>query len=1018
MHPARLLLALLGATVGLVATADDWHRDFRLRDEMRIYDFPEELVSYPVTFPPKSVRPGQLQLLDRQVVPPRSVTFQLSEVETKGGFLVRAVVSFRTDLEKGGTRRFRLQHTPGRGDDAPSPAKVTLLPPADGVAVLAANRLRVRVPAGDRFFSKPKKVSEVPAPLLAVARGEKPGDWCLAGSLSSDTALRVVALNTKLLAAGPLFAKYRVEYVFEEGLQYIVVLTVRHDERYVTIDESFGGLEPRHEVYLRLDLTPGFDPDQRSVMSNGGYHAQGYNGGFDKNTGPDGRLPFELGLNRPNSMGVMRSASFYKDAGPHALLISLYRLRDWKTAGRHVWYGNSGPGNLNFYARGKEKFLQTRLEGGRRHWALALVPREEQKHVRITPGGRGRGPAGGPEVRLWQKLGDFSLNQFKDWVFDWEETLQPRLFPAGPKVSYEQWQKAYGMEALWWFLNAIVNFHWDFSAEVGPPSYGLMPDFFGNYERSRGDWTAEQRAHVRAILLFLAYTAEDDNNLPHHSMLAGQPNFVMQVKQTMAIACGVFPNHPHAKRWRDSFVKFYKEWLEVYGRTSDAGHNALGGRWTENIACYSGTSLQAVLRCAKGLEIHDGTDLLDHPMLRDWVGWYLQSFMSPHSGARRVPPEGAHAGALAVGGPYWKDLFEIARRLKRTAPELSMQMQWIDTAGKAGRKPNLKSVLIRDYGPVFRHDFGGPREAYAHLMQLGGRYNYRWSMGHGTVYYGARDQNWSYNGSEANGDSFNAGGVSMFSVGGQGLGWHASDQPLYDFGFAQFYRAVADPKLAEKTGYLSRGLLLLRDEGLMIYDDVRENTAGQFSWNNSGQLPHIAQLLPGAVPAGDSTESARHYRGKGDFLTLVSPLPRKARRTPFGAVIGNSEYVLWCDRPIVHADRQLAFRGSVGYARAGELALFEGTELRLGKFSIAREGGDFGISAALRGRRVIGRLAGRHGGQVHIAPPVAFDSKHVKATLSGRGLPVIVDEGKIHFAVEVKQADGTREFAIDLGPLR
>ena len=315
--------------------------------------------------------------------------------------------------------------------------------------------------------------------------------------------------------------------------------------------------------------------------------------------------------------------------------------------------------------------------------------------MRITPGGRGRGPAGGPEVRLWQKLGDLSLNQMKDWVFEWDEPLQPRMFVEGPKLTYEQWLKAHGMDSAWWFLNAIINFHWDFSAEVGPPSYGLMPDFFGDYERSRADWTPEQRAHVRAILLFLTYTSEDDNNLPHHSMMAGQPNFVMQVKQTMAIACGVFPTHPHAKRWRDSFMKFYKEWMEVYGRKSDAEHNALGGRWTENIACYSGTSLQALLRCAKGLEIHDGTDVLNHPMLRDWVEWYLQSFMSPHNGARRVPPEGAHAGALAVGGAYWNDLFEIARRLKRTAPELSARMQWIETGGKAGRNPCSSATTAR-----------------------------------------------------------------------------------------------------------------------------------------------------------------------------------------------------------------------------------------------------------------------------------------------------------------------------------
>ena len=997
------------------AYAKDWHKDFALRDYMRIYDFPSEQLSYPVTFPAKTIRLGELRLEAQHTSPPQPIVFQLSQVNAEDGFLKSATISFRSDLPKGSSRLFRLYHTPGKQNKIQQNEGTSLLPAGRGVAILSANRLRVKVPAGNHFFPQPQPVTEMPAPLLAMARGEQPEDWCLSGSLRADSLLRVVAMNTKLLEAGPLFARYRVEYVFEKGLQYIVTLNLRHNERHVTIDESFGGLEPRHEVYLKLDFTPGLNPDQRSVMSNGGYNAQGYTGAFDKNVSEDGRLPFELGLNRPNSMGVMRAAAFFRDQGQHSLLVSLNQLRNWKTAYRHVWYSNTGPGNLNFYFQDGKKFLETRLEGTRRHWALGLIPRAEQKHVRITPGGRGRGPAGGPEVRLWQKLGDLSLNQVKDWVFEWNEPLPAKMFPDGPKLTYDQWQKAYGMNSVWWFLNAIINFHWDFSAETGPPSYGMMPGFFGNYERSRADWTPEERAHVRAILLFLAYTAEDDNNLPHHSMMAGQPNFVMQVKQTMAIACGVFPRHPHAPRWRTSFMNFYKEWLDVYGRKADAAHNALGGRWTENIACYSGTSLQALLRCAKGLEIHDGTNVLDHPAPRDWVMWYLQSLMSPHNGERRVPPEGAHADAFKVGGLYWTDLFEIARRLKPTAPELSAHMRWLETNGKEGRKPNLKSVLIRDYGPVLRHDFGGPREAYAHLMQLGGRYNYRWSMGHGTVYYGARGRNWSYNSAEANGDAFNPAAVSMFSVNGQGLGWGTTDQPLFDFGFAQYYRAVANPGHAAKTDYLSRGILLLRDECLLIHDDVVARAEGQFAWVNSGPLPAFIQLKPGAKPAATSGESVRHYLGRGDFLTLVAPAVLPAQATTYGALIRQNEHVFAADQPIRHATQGLLFEGSMGYARPGQLALFAGKRLRLGRMVLAREGGDFGCSAQAKGRVITGRFAGRKGGRIVLTPPFPFDPRSARVMVRGRAVAAEARPGALSFPVTISLRDGVAEYQVRFG---
>ena len=191
---------------------------------------------------------------------------------------------------------------------------------------------------------------------------------------------------------------------------------------------------------------------------------------------------------------------------------------------------------------------------------------------------------------------------------------------------------------------------------------------------------------------------------------------------------------------------------------------------------------------------------------------------------------------------------------------------------------------------------------------------------------------------------------------------------------------------------------------------MRDNTAGQFNWVNSGDLPHIAQLQPETAPAN----SAPEYRGKGDFLTLVSPVARKARRTSFGAIIGNSEYILVGGKPFEYADKQLAFRGKVGYARKGELALFEGTEFRLGKFSIAREGGDFGLSTAIKGRRITGHVSVRSGGRIKIIPPVTFNPKRVKVTLGGRPLQVMVKDGTIHFAVEMKKADGTREFAIDL----
>ena len=123
-----------------------------------------------------------------------------------------------------------------------------------------------------------------------------------------------------------------------------------------------------------------------------------------------------------------------------------------------------------------------------------------------------------------------------------------------------------------------------------------------------------------------------------------------------------------------------------------------------------------------------------------WINWMAHSMMSPHYGVHMVPPEGAHirsfdpddehSGCLAT-------LYEIARWLEKSAPELSRQMHWIETNGKAGGRPPLRSELIADYGPVFRHDFPAERRKARSLQNSAGRVlpwyepcrNPRWHVG-------------------------------------------------------------------------------------------------------------------------------------------------------------------------------------------------------------------------------------------------------------------------------------------------
>jgi hypothetical protein len=364
----------------------------------------------------------------------------------------------------------------------------------------------------------------------------------------------------------------------------------------------------------------------------------------------------------------------------------------------------------------------------------------------------------------------------------------------------------------------------------------------------------------------------------------------------------------------------------------------------------------------------------------------------------------------------------MAREMSRSAPDLAAEMRWLETNDKEGKKPDGRSALVRDYGPVLRHDFGGRHESYAHLQNISGRWNYRRGNA-GIVYYGARGKVWSWNGGEANGDDFNWDHVTAFSVKGKGLPTGPTDGPLYDFGFAQFYRAAAPAGAA--SAYRSRGLMLVRDDYLVLYDRVAPDTEGQFVWASVFEMPQIYQLKPGAAvkeythtegkarPGAPPPRTAkvRKYVGKGDFLTAVAPAAVKAEARPYGAVI-DGEHVFAAGRPVEVKLGTVVFQGTMGHARRGQLALFEGSRLGLDGFEVRREGGDFGISAAAGPKAIVGRIAGRQGGRVFVTPPRGYDAARAKLTVDGKPARATVEKGAIVFDVTISLRDGCKEYRI------
>jgi len=257
---------------------------------------------------------------------------------------------------------------------------------------------------------------------------------------------------------------------------------------------------------------------------------------------------------------------------------------------------------------------------------------------------------------------------------------------------------------------------------------------------------------------------------------------------------------------------------------------------------------------------------------------------------------------------------------------------------------------------------------------------------------------------------------------------------LYDFDFAQFYRVRGGGEEDTKSrrgieGYLARAVMLLRDDYLVISDEVESpETKGRFSWVSCFDLPDIFQLRPGAPEQkdkyvdkppyhdedGQRIGQIRFYEGKGDFLTVVAPpkAVNKADAKPYGAIV-NGEQVFASQKPVrVNADG-VQFEGTYGYARANQLALFIGDKIGLGGFTLARKGGDFGASASLEENSVVGRIVGRNGGSLTVTVPAGFaKGSSIQVLFDGKPIEAKIDGNSITFSFDITQRDGYKVYEI------
>lgn len=939
------------------------------------YHWPLTLLRYPVQFPPGEAHAASLRVREKRDGRFEDLLFQFVDVVLQDEYVVSATVCIYADLPSGGKREFIV-------DYSAAPAEAAQTASAGGLSVSRTNGGYEA--SGDywRFvlFDKPsgnkplgiRPASGLPQvlPIFEMQcrsesdKQEEQEQHAQGYLVISDGV--TVKTQMHCLAQGPLFAEFEFHCQWLDGRCYRLHMLVHGQLPLIELREElsgFGGAGTGEELQIRWNLGP---LEQR-------YSPNREEEPMDSYLNADGSLPVMLLPYRSwNSWWHEKTLAFRSKTVIAGVFVGdvgvwddgQYSLWGWETAmGVRFRVGEAGgsePSCICSYP----------LAGKRRQTAVTLFRScaIEENPMREVE-----------KMRVWYSL--LHLNKVKEWILRWNEPQEeyPRLFAATPEfqASVEDMEKQVYQE----------NHNMNTVEKINPVSAREFFTWVPLFDVSAPLMNPEQFNRLKAASAFMAYVHEDENVMPIRHMLAGHPNFLADVTAVHGMMAALLPHHPHAIRWKERFEQAAALNMKYHIRPAVSRYDTLGGRWTENIGCYTWAALKPMLQTASLL----GDNPLLYPRIKELAYWLLHAVSAPFNGSRKYPPQGAHSRTEGIPSL----LRVLAQMLMRYDPLLGEQILHITTkevdfepdysdviwrqvlrgkrSDKSGVMPPLATLRFTGYGIIHRAAVGMEDEMSVHLQQLDQGPNYRWGRasegGNGVLYYYAKGKRYSYNGPEDVGD-LNRGDVEActnFAVIDdrqfRGIGPCELTEPTYDFTFAQYSRIVSDP--GARPHYLSRSVTMSGCDYIVLYDEVADRqTKGRFSWfvHEQDDFPSIYQLVPAVpfkeakleTPVDSSPDyshslapvNGRYYDGCGDFLTLVShrgTSELQVKGVSFGAVVRigrRTDYLFRRAAMIRYREGDIGFEGKSGMIRhcadsgKTELAIFAGRSITYGSFSV------------------------------------------------------------------------------------
>jgi hypothetical protein len=854
--------------------------------------WPRTLLSYRVLFDQHKTDPSRWQLVDladNSVVPT-----QVCDVSSREGQPSNATLCFFDDLPSGAAHHLELRT--GSQQPAVNGSTGVKIVEEAGSIVLDSGALRVRVPASQTIAD----ATHAPGPIEALDEGK---GWIGSSSITGQRAVKQI--TTEIFDRGPLFARVRITYRFDNGGSYVVTLRLPQGYNFVEMNESITGLTKTDAAGFDMTwthFTPtqrrGHEPiDQPKIM-----YFRGEDPAF---TGParieDLATDFYYRIAPVGGDSTISTtcSDFTDPANSRAIGIAVRDADKWDDGEYSIWASSD---TLSIKFRYADHLLHWHfpLSTGSRDLMVAAYDPAKVSSESLSQWGQSKSKMAKANTGVEQsksfidfldsRFGDMSLDVIKDWQLTYPDNarLPDASQPLPTSNGAKQMQKldTYLRDLLGDSEAVKVEGHWLSPVSLRIMSAWVAPGFL----KWRSQMSAEDRERVTALLLFHAYIASGENISAMKHVLRGHPNFMADWKYPLMAGAFLFPDHPMASEWADQFEKFLELCGVFYVRPSVPAWEAKGGRWTESIATYNWAFIQpATAANALGLRF-DGRDRWPNPGL-SLHGEYLAGIVSApiklgkagepldvkpetdltaDNGFERVhPQQGAHSGRRQIPG----GMALAGESLLRYAPLVGEHMLWaaqrpvgpmtnadgepIDLAKSSintGTNPRLTSAKFTGYGFVLRAAVDTPDEISVYLQQIDKGPNYRWGFGNeggcGDIYYYAAGKSYTGHLMEDAGDrrvtdaelTSNTGVYKDQTF--RGIGMNDLTEPLYNLDCAQFAEIL--PRQGSDAyswpEYGSRSVMLVGHDYIITFDVV--NDMSRMSWNTVQGQDEMPNIIP------------------------------------------------------------------------------------------------------------------------------------------------------------------------------